>query len=129
MFFSWMEVKRGLWESWIYSGTCLENLWSSRVGGWKIVMETREIYQRDYLPIHILYRNQSVLLHFYSIFFCMTSHIILQNLSSTDLKALIYFGKKKIFLIDPAICVLLLSQTVGFCSHSEWIQGGCDELK
>ena len=127
-----MEVKWGLWESWIYSGTCLENLWSSRVGGWKIVMETREIYQRDYLPIHILYGNQRVLLHFYSIFFCMTSHIILQNLSSTDLKALIYVGKKfffsdrsshMCFALEPD-CRLLLTLRVN-SGGLRWVEIAC----
>lgn len=87
-----------------------------------MVIETREIYQRDYLPIHFSYRHQIVLLHFYFIFFCMTSHIILQNLSSHESEvADLCWGKKNFFffLIDPATCVLLLSQTVGFCSHSK----------
>lgn len=63
-----------------------------------MVIETREIYQRDYLPIRFSYRHQIVLLRFYSVFFCMTSHIILQHLSSHESEvADLCWGKKKFF--------------------------------
>lgn len=126
-----MEVKWGLWESWIYSGTCLENLWSSRVGGWKIVMETREIYQRDYLPIHILYRNQCVV--------ALLLYFLLHDFSHHFTKSFIYGSEgadlcwKKIFFSDRSShmcfalepdCRLLLTLRVN-SGGLRWVEIAC----
>lgn len=83
-----------------------------------MVIETRDLSEEDYL-LFTSHTGSSVFVH--TLYFLLHDLHHFTNLSSYDLKLLIYvLGKKKFFFSDESshMC-LLLSQTVGFCSHSE----------
>ena len=99
-----------------------------------MVIETREIYQRDYLPIRFSYRHQIVLLRFYCFLLHDFPHHFTTSFISWIWSCWSMLGKKKIFFfsdrsshmcfaLEP-VCRLLLTLRVN-SGGLRWVEIAC----